>query len=58
MYRGLGKFGAVEHQLAKQSDSFSIPILKDRATPVFIASQNGHRTVLLMLLAEGADPNM
>jgi len=30
---------------------------EDRATPVFIASQNGHRTVLMMLLAEGADPN-
>lgn len=32
--------------------------LQDRATPVFIASQNGHRAVLLTLLAEGANPNV
>lgn len=32
--------------------------LQDRATPIFIASQNGHRTVLLTLLAEGGDPNV
>lgn len=29
-------------------------IFQDKATPVFIASQNGHRSVLLMLLAAGA----
>lgn len=32
--------------------------LQDRATPIFIASQNGHRSVLLTLLAEGGDPNV
>lgn len=32
--------------------------MQDRATPIFIASQNGHRTVLLKLLAEGGDPNI
>lgn len=32
--------------------------LQDRATPIFIASQNGHRGVLLTLLAEGGEPNV
>lgn len=32
--------------------------LQDRATPIFIASQNGHRSVLLTLLAEDGDPNV
>lgn len=32
--------------------------VQDRATPIFIASQNGHRAVLLTLLAEGGDPNI
>lgn len=32
-------------------------ILKDRATALFIASQNGHRTILSMLLTEGANPD-
>lgn len=31
--------------------------MKDRATALFIASQNGHRTILSMLLTEGADPD-
>lgn len=31
-----------------------LDIFQDKATPVFIASQNGHRSVLLMLLAAGA----
>lgn len=31
--------------------------LQDRASPVFIAAQNGHRTILLMLLAAGAHPD-
>lgn len=31
---------------------------QDRATPIFIASQNGHRAVLLTLIAEGGDPNV
>lgn len=30
---------------------------QDRASPVFVASQNGHRAVLLTLLAEGGNPN-
>lgn len=33
-------------------------LLQDRATTIFIASQNGHRAVLLTLLAEGVDPNI
>lgn len=35
-----------------------IPNLQDRATPIFIASQNGHRAVLLALLGEDGDPNV
>lgn len=33
-------------------------LLQDRATPIFIASQNGHRAVLMTLLSEGGDPNI
>lgn len=29
--------------------------MKDRATPLFIAAQNGHRSVLLLLLSVGAN---
>ncbi|CAD6997750.1 unnamed protein product [Ceratitis capitata] len=32
--------------------------MKDRATPVFIAAQNGHRTVLSLLITAGANPDM
>lgn len=31
---------------------------QDRATPVFIAAQNGHRTVLSLLITAGANPDM
>lgn len=31
--------------------------MKDRATPIFIAAQNGHRSVLLLLLSIGAKPD-
>jgi ankyrin repeat protein len=29
--------------------------MKDHATPLFIASQNGHRTVVVILLAAGSN---
>ena len=32
--------------------------MKDRATPLFISAQNGHRTILLMLLAAGANADL
>lgn len=34
------------------------PPTQDRATPLFISAQNGHRTVLLMLLTAGANADV
>lgn len=32
-------------------------MFKDKATPLFIAAQNGHYKVLVYLLAQGAEPD-
>lgn len=37
--------------------SFKIPSFQDRATPLFIAAQNGHYKILVYLLAQGAEPD-
>jgi ankyrin repeat protein len=42
----------------KFKDFNKFRLFQDRATPVFIAAQNGHRTVLLLLLAAGANPEI
>lgn len=54
---GFNLFCLVFFFCASMSICFQLKRRQDRATPVFIASQNGHRTVLHMLLIEGADPN-
>lgn len=49
---------AVLDKLNRNYPVFFFILLQDRATPIFIAAQNGHRTVLLTLLTEGGKPNV